>query len=148
MDGDNNNQTPAPKSSGGGKAITTIVVIIILALAAWYGFSHFSGSSSSEYGSTATTTSTAGNTQGTGTSQTESLKDLMASGVAQTCTVNYTNGSTQSQAQIYVSGGKMRSSAAATVSGAQVTMNMINDGQNIYTWMDGQSTGYKMSASV
>lgn len=72
------------------------------------------------------------------TNSPRSLRDLFASTVAQTCT--FSDPSTNSTTEVYVSGGKMRGDFPG---GHMITMD-----QTIYYWMDGQTTGYKMSMAV
>ncbi|HYV33671.1 MAG TPA: hypothetical protein VE973_02390, partial [Candidatus Limnocylindria bacterium] len=43
---------------------------------------------------------------------------------------------------------KMRGDFSSTVNGKAMATHMINDGQTVYTWTDGQAMGMKMSTSA
>lgn len=73
--------------------------------------------------------------------QSGSLRQLLSGGVAKKCT--YTSGTTQGT--VYVSGGKMRGDMRTTTNDENVVSHVIVDGTTSYIWMDGQTTGYKMS---
>jgi hypothetical protein len=77
-----------------------------------------------------------------------SLKNLMMARSSQKCTVNYTMANGQSQGTIYLASGKMRGDFSTQVNGKTESTHMINDGQSIYTWIDGMSNGFKMSAQM
>lgn len=71
----------------------------------------------------------------------------LAAGKPQKCEVKFSQDNAQSQGTVYVGGGKMRNDSTATVEGKTVVSHMILDGNTIYTWMDGQTTGLKMQAT-
>ena len=73
--------------------------------------------------------------------QSGSLRQLLSGGVAQKCT--YSSGGTQGT--VYVGGGKMRGDMVTTTDATTTVSHMIVDGTTSYIWMDGQTTGYKMS---
>lgn len=73
------------------------------------------------------------------TSAMSTLKDLIAKGVAQTCTFSNAN----SSGTVNVSGGKVRSDFQSTTEGQTINAHMIVDGNTSYLWMDNQTTGYK-----
>jgi len=73
------------------------------------------------------------------------IKDLMASGSPQKCSVSYTVNDTQNQGTVYVAGGKSRLDFSFQVNGNVKSSSMINDGQFTYAWIDGMSVGYKMA---
>jgi hypothetical protein len=73
------------------------------------------------------------------------IKDLMASGSPQKCSVSYTVNDTQNQGTVYVAGGKSRLDFSFQVNGNTKSSSMINDGQFTYAWVDGMSVGYKMA---
>jgi hypothetical protein len=79
------------------------------------------------------------NTQEANQNQPASLKDIIAKGVAQTCTFN--TGPTQGI--VTVSGGKVRADFAITIGSVATPGHMIVDGSTSYIWTDGQSTGFK-----
>jgi len=133
-----------PPSSGGGNknAIWIVIVLIVLALIGWFVFG--------KKGNNQQTKSASENTMAenqAATNQPTSLKELMMGG-PQKCTVAYGDASNQSQGTVLVAGGKMRGDFTATVQGKAQGSHMLNDGSNVYVWMDGQATGYKMSATA
>src|SRR3989344_3446401 len=73
--------------------------------------------------------------------QSGSLRQLLSGGVAQKCT--YSSGGTQGT--VYVGGGKMRGDMLTTTDNDTAVSHMIVDGTTSYIWMDGQTSGYKMS---
>jgi len=73
--------------------------------------------------------------------QSGSLRQLLSGGVAQKCT--YSSGETQGT--VYVGGGKMRGDMVTTTDATTTVSHVIVDGTTSYIWMDGQTTGYKMS---
>lgn len=85
--------------------------------------------------------------KGTGTINEEqpsaatSLKNLIAKGVAQSCTYSTegTNGS------VYVSGGAVRGDFETTVDKVVTKSHMIVKDNTSYIWTDGQTAGFKMS---
>jgi len=77
----------------------------------------------------------------------QTFKEL-ASGKPQKCEVRFNQEGNQSQGTMYVGGGKMRNDSTATVAGKTIVSHMILDGNTIYTWVDGQSTGFKMEATA
>jgi hypothetical protein len=73
------------------------------------------------------------------------FKSLMAMGSPQKCEINYSQGNNISQGTVFViPGGKMRGDFTAQVQGKMMLTHMIADGQNVYTWIDGMSMGFKM----
>ncbi len=75
----------------------------------------------------------------------KSLNELLGLGTSQKCTFSSVNGSDTTSGTVYVAGGKMRGDFTSNVSGQSTSSHMIVDGTTSYTWMDGQSTGYKMT---
>jgi hypothetical protein len=119
------------------KAIFIVSAILLLAAGC--------GKSASVQSGTSATSQSAN--QPAATSQT-SLKALMMAGVAQKCTVNYSNKNSQSQGTIYLASGKMRGDFTGTNAGKTETSHMINDGTTVYTWVDGMAMAMKMSVSA
>ncbi len=74
----------------------------------------------------------------------KSLKDLIASGQAQKCTFKDKSASVNVEGTTYVAGGKMRGDFNSMVGEKNIMMHMIASDKTSYTWMDGQTTGYKM----
>lgn len=77
----------------------------------------------------------------------QTFKEL-ASGKPQKCEVKFSQDNAQSQGTVYVGEGKMRSDSTATMDGKTVVSHIILDGNVIYTWVDGQGTGFKMPATL
>ena len=77
--------------------------------------------------------------------QPKSLKDLLTMGQSQTCTFTDPSGT---GGTVYVSNGKMRGDFSSVSAGQTVQSHMIVDGQTSYLWMDGQTTGYKMTVEA
>lgn len=73
--------------------------------------------------------------------QSGSLRQLLAAGVAQKCTFS----SEGTQGTVYTGGGKMRGDMQTTSDERTIVSHMIVDGTTSYIWMDGQTTGFKMS---
>src|SRR3990167_2945471 len=73
-------------------------------------------------------------------SQKKSLRDLMASG-SQKCV--YTDG--QSSGTVYVANGKTRMDITTVANGANTGSHAIIDNETYYTWVDGQTSGFKFS---
>lgn len=70
------------------------------------------------------------------------LKGLLGLGQSQTCTYNVGEGLGTST--VYVAGGKMRTDTLVKTGTSDFVSHTIMDGQSVYSWMDGQKTGYKM----
>jgi hypothetical protein len=113
----------------------TVIVIGVVLLLGIVGFALLSTRSaqpvSNQPGQAAESTETSGSPT--------SLKDLLAKGVAQTCTFS----NDASSGTVAISGGKVRGDFDATVEGNVVKSHMIVDGNTSYIWMDGQATGFK-----
>lgn len=80
-------------------------------------------------------------TQSANQTQPASLKEILAAGIAQTCTFS----SDTTQGTVAVSGGKVRGDFNTTVDGKVTQSHMIVDGTTSYIWTDGQTTGFKMA---
>lgn len=112
-----------------------IAVILVLFLGAG-GFILLSGRrgsqpTSNQPGQAAQSTETSGSST--------SLKDLLAKGVAQTCTFS----NDVSSGTVAISGGKVRGDFDVTIEGKVTKSHMIVDGNTSYIWMDGQTSGFK-----
>lgn len=70
------------------------------------------------------------------------LKGLLGLGQSQTCTYNVGEGLGTST--VYVASGKMRTDTLVKTGTTDFVSHTIMDGQSVYSWMDGQKTGYKM----
>ena len=74
----------------------------------------------------------------------KSLRDLISSGQAQKCTFKDKSASINVEGTAYVASGKMRGDFNSVAGEKNIMMHMIVDGKTSYTWMDNQTTGYKM----
>ena len=72
----------------------------------------------------------------------------LASGKPQKCEIKFSQENNQNQGTVYVANGKMRNDSTATVSGKTMVSHMILDNNTVYTWMEGQTTGFKMQATA
>lgn len=75
----------------------------------------------------------------------KSIKDLLVSGAPQQC--SYTDATTTANISgtSYIAAGKIRGDFTTTTDKTTTTGHMIIDGKTSYLWMDGQTTGFKMS---
>ena len=74
----------------------------------------------------------------------KTLKNLISSGQAQKCTFKDKSASVNVEGTTYVASGKMREDFNSVVGEKNIMMHMIVNDKTSYTWMDGQTTGYKM----
>ena len=74
----------------------------------------------------------------------KSLKDLIASGQAQKCTFKDKSAAVDVEGTTYIANGKMRGDFNSAIGENNIMMHMIVIDKTNYTWMDGQTTGYKM----
>jgi hypothetical protein len=114
------------------KVLVIIVAVLLLLLGGWYFLS------SKKSAPSPSTETASGPQQPSGVS---SLKDLITKGVAQNCTFSNagTNGS------VYVSAGKVRTDFDTTANNVTTKSHMIVMDNTSYLWIDGQTTGFKMS---
>ncbi len=83
---------------------------------------------------------------GVNTGEIKSLKDLFATSNPQKCTFNDNAGSTGT---LYVGNGQLKGEFVAQNGDIALTTNILTpDGQTVYTWTTGKSTGFKMPFSV
>ncbi len=75
----------------------------------------------------------------------KSLKDLMTSGDSQQCTFTDKIADADASGTFYVSNGKVRGDYTMNAGGQNIVSHMIVTDKTSYTWMDGQTTGYKMA---
>lgn len=83
------------------------------------------------------------------TASEQSLKEIMASNKPVKCdyTDTQSDGSTV-QGTSYIASGKMRGDFSSTVNGKTTSGHMIMADNTSYTWIDGMSTGFKVSLSA
>lgn len=89
-------------------------------------------------------TETTPSEQQTASSNQKSMKDLLLAGVSQKCTYKDKLDNVDMSGTAYVASGKMRTDFTSTTSGKTMTGHMIVDGTTSYTWIDGQTSGFKM----
>jgi hypothetical protein len=90
------------------------------------------------------TKSESSGTQSLSASNNTSLKGLIAAGKAVTCTFS-DNGNTGT---VYAAGGKAQTDMTTSSNGQTITAHTLIDGQTSYTWMDGQTTGFKTTLTA
>ena len=71
------------------------------------------------------------------------FRSLLASRTSQQCT--FEDEETNSAGTIFVANGKMRGDFTAQANGGTTNGHIIVDDNTVYTWVDGMSTGFKMS---
>ncbi|OGF83052.1 hypothetical protein A3B18_02575 [Candidatus Giovannonibacteria bacterium RIFCSPLOWO2_01_FULL_46_13] len=77
-----------------------------------------------------------------------SIKNLMAQGGSQKCTVKTAVENSFSEGTIYVGEGKMRGDFTSVSGGQSMKSHMITDQSNIYVWTDSMDQGFKMAANA
>jgi len=127
------------------KTVRIIVIVVILILLGGGAFYLFS---KSHKASTQSEQTAAPQNQSQQMStQKKSLADFFSMTGSLKCT--FSDNTDNSSGTVYVAVGKMRGDFQRTDSGKTHASHMINDGQFVYYWTDGEKTGYKMSlASV
>lgn len=80
-------------------------------------------------------------TPGSGATGEQSIAELLAGGISQTCTFAQTQGT---EGTVYIAGGKMRGDFKSVTNGQTMMSHMISDGTTAYTWVDGTPMGFKM----
>lgn len=78
----------------------------------------------------------------------KSIKDLLASGVAQKCTFSDSTATGSVTGTTYISSGKMRGDFDSTYQGKTTSTHMIIDGKAEYVWLDGQTSGFKIAYDI
>ena len=136
---------PAKQPGSGNKVLYAVAGVIILALIAWFAMSK--KSANNEPAQTKSGQDSSSKKEQV-MSKNQSLKELIASGVSQKCDFTFQNENVASNGRVYLSKGKMRGYFDAMENDKEIKTNTLNDGQNVYVWIDGQATGYKMSAAA
>lgn len=121
--------------------IIVVVVVVLLIIAGAYYVMHkhsamISGQAANPLG------------QSQASPQKKSLFDFFSLAGSQKCT--FSDSTSKSAGTVYVSSGKMRGDFQETNNSTGQTQqtHMINDGNYVYIWTDGQSSGYKMSEAA
>lgn len=87
---------------------------------------------------------TAEQTKNDENSITGNIFSLLQSGQNVACTFSSTADDTSSSGTVYVSGKNMRGDFQSTINSQTSNTHMIRDGEWMYTWTDGQTTGLKL----
>lgn len=116
--------------------VTILVVIVIIAVGAGYMFVNNSATSPSisekqPEASIVTTT------------EKTSLKSFMSMTGTQKC--NFNDPDSETSGEIYMGEGQVRGDFVSKMGDKPVTSHMVNDGTDVYVWMDDQATGFKTS---
>lgn len=77
-----------------------------------------------------------------------SLRALLASGESQVCTFDETIADTPTSGIVYVGGGQARTDFSATQQGTSMSVHIVSDGEDMYTWIDGMKDGFKASMTA
>jgi hypothetical protein len=72
-----------------------------------------------------------------------SIKDLLSSGSSQECT--FKDNESGNEGIVYVAGGKMKGNFTTNVEGQSAVSNVIVNENVMYSWMEGQTTGYRFA---
>lgn len=74
-----------------------------------------------------------------------SIKDLIAKGIPQRCTLEYSDGEMSTSSETWIKDGKFKQimRVSSPESGKRV-VNTISDGNYIYSWEEGSTTGNKI----
>lgn len=70
-----------------------------------------------------------------------SLKSFMGMSGDQKC--EFSDPETNNSGAVYLSSGKFRGDFSSNINGKLTPSHMINDGKDVYIWMDDQQTGFK-----
>lgn len=120
--------------------VVTIVVILIVLAAGGYFLVNRSNPQPSISDSQTSVAEPVSN------GQRMSIKEFMSMSGSQQC--EFSDVESGSSGEVYLAEGKMRGDFSSKVNGDTVNSHMINDGNNIYIWMDNQTTGFKTSLQV
>lgn len=127
------------------KTVTWVVIAILIIGGAYLLFGRNNKlADDQKTGTSATTTTSTGDSTAQTAGEPQSLKDLLALGTSQKC--SFTDES--NSGNFYVSGGKARGDFTTTVDNKPTQGHMIMENQTAHMWMDGQSQGFKMSTAV
>lgn len=127
-----------------------LIVIGLIVLGGGYAAYRATTSTSSNAtaNSNAPAANRAANTSGTA-SFTGSAKDLIARGEKLECTFSYDSESADTSGTMFFADGKMRGNFLMETTGQQpVTSSIIQDGTNMYSWIDGMTTGTKVALAT
>lgn len=123
------------------KVIGIIVAVIIIALGV---FIIMRGKKSSDDTTQVASTNSAQQPAQTESSESSSIKTLLATGQSKKCTYSNTQGDVKTDGTVYVGDSKFRGDFTTTAAGKATYSHMIQDGKEAYLWTDGMSTGILM----
>ncbi len=78
----------------------------------------------------------------------ESLREMFSKGISETCTYSTSDANGKTEGTVYVGVGKMRADVQSTADGKTTNSHVIIADNTMYTWMEGEKTGFKMSYDV
>ncbi len=78
----------------------------------------------------------------------ESLREMFSKGISETCTYSTSDANGKTEGTVYVGVGKMRADVQSTADGKTTNSHVIIADNTMYTWMEGEKTGFKMSYNV
>lgn len=121
--------------------VTIIVVLLIVAAGGFYFMSNRTSVPANPEGQTVTPPETT-------TMEKASLKSFITMSGTQKC--DFSDSEIGTSGTVYIGDGKMRGDFSAKVDGKAIPSHIINDGSNVYIWMEDEAkTGFKTSlASV
>lgn len=126
------------------KKIVIVIVIVIVLLGAY-----FATRSKKDSNQTMSENQATGEVkQDTSNKGQKSMKDFLSFSGSQKCTVSYSQEGYQTTGVAYVANGKMRGEYTATMNGQTTKPQFISDGQTIYSWQEGEATGFKMTVTA
>ncbi len=133
-----------------------IVLAVIVVGGAWYVFSMKSDGTSApqdQTGTSADTTGTTGSSQAGDTATptgkgSGSLTSIYSRGGNYTCTFETIGSGVKSTGTVYVAGGKTRADISTSAVGVTTVVHTIRSGSTSYTWVNGQSIGYKTAITA
>jgi hypothetical protein len=127
------------------KVIIGVAVLIVLAVGGYLMMSKGSKNNSQAPSTSPASTAEATPTQA---AQKNSIKDLLAKNISQTCTFNTSSENTSDQGTVYMDNGKVRADIDVTANSTLTKTHIIADGKTSYVWVEGRSTGFKMAFDV
>ena len=124
--------------------LVTVAVVILIVLATGYYF--MNRSTVAPVNPSTNQPEASINAEPSVTTEKTSLKNFMSMAGDQKCDFNDIESG--SSGTVYLNSGKMRGDFSSKVGDKVTPSHMINDGKDIYIWMDDQATGFKTSLSA
>jgi hypothetical protein len=120
------------------KVVIGVIAVIIIGAGVWYFISQ------SGKGGAPIVSAPVANSNGTSL---DTLAAILASGRPVKCTVVPTADNGNMSGTFYIANGKTRGDYSVTEGAQPMSGHMIVIGQTSYTWFEGQSTGFKITAT-